>query len=294
MGGFEPPTPAMQTQCSPTELHPRSTTFVKRCYHITMLIDSHVHIYPDDVADKVIGGIEKFYGVIRVHDATVNALLASLDIGGFDKAVVLPIVTKPEHVKLNDWYAALARKSDKFIPFGGIHPDNSPSELDRFPALGLKGLKIQPNAQRVFPADERMMPFYEKAIEHDLIVTFHAGDEESGFKGEFSHPRDFVPVLKRYPEMKTVLSHLGGFQTWDEIDLVLGYPNVWYDTAHVPGNLSDEKIRALTEKIGPDRVIFGSDFPFADHAVELEALKRIFGQDVETIVSRNPRRLLGL
>ncbi len=264
------------------------------CYNRVMKIDTHAHIYPDDVADKVIGGIEKFYGVKRTHDATLDALLASLDGGGFDKAVVLPIATKPEHVKLNDWYAGLAEKSDKIIPFGGIHPDNNPSELDRFPALGLKGLKIQPNAQRVFPADERLLPFYEKAIENDLIVTFHAGDEESGFKGEFSHPRDFVPVLKKYPEMKTVLAHLGGYQTWAELDLVLGYPNVWYDTAHVPGNLSDEKILPLVERIGLDRIIFGSDFPFADHAAELEALQRIFGGDAVVVVSHNPRRLLEL
>jgi predicted TIM-barrel fold metal-dependent hydrolase len=217
-----------------------------------------------------------------------------MDRGGFDKAVVLPISTKAEHVKLNDWYAGLAQRSDKIIPFGGIHPDNDPSELDRFPSLGLKGLKIQPNALRVFPADDRMMPFYEKAIKHDLIVTFHAGDEESGFKGEFSQPRDFVPVLKKYPEMKTVLSHLGGFRTWDELNLVLGYPNVWYDTAHIPGNVPDAEIRALVERIGLDKIIFGSDFPFADHAVDLEATKRVFGADAEVVLSHNPRRLLGL
>jgi uncharacterized protein len=259
-----------------------------------MLIDTHAHIYPDDVAEKVIGSIEKFYGVMRAHNATFDELLKSLDRGGFDKVVVLPIATKPEHIKMNDWYAELAHRSDKIIPFGGIHPDSDPSEIDRFPKLGLKGLKIQPNALRVFPADERMLPIYEKAIEHNLIVTFHAGDEESGFKGEYSHPKDFVPVLEKYPEMIMVLSHLGGFRTWDKLDLVLGYPNVWYDTAHLPGNLPDEEIQALVDKIGLDKVIFGSDYPFADHAVELEAAKRVFGENTETILSHNPRRLLGL
>lgn len=259
-----------------------------------LLIDTHVHIYPDEVADKVIGGIEKFYGVKRTHDATLNALLKSMEGGGFDKAVILPIATKPEHVNMNDWYASLAQESDKIIPFGGIHPDNNPGELDRFPVLGLKGLKIQPNALRVFPTDERLMPFYEKAIELDLIVIFHAGDEESGFKGEYSHPKDFVPVLERYPEMKTILSHLGGFRTWDSLDLVLGYPNVWYDTAHIPGNLPDGEIRKLTDRIGIDKVIFGSDYPFADHAVELEAIKRILDDEADVVLSHNPRQLLGL
>ncbi len=258
-----------------------------------MRIDTHVHIYPDEVADKVIGGIESFYGVKRTHDATLDALLASLENGGFDKAVVLPIATKPEHIKLNDWYAELAETSDKIVPFGGIHPDNDASELDRFPALGLKGLKIQPNAQRVFPADSRLTPFYEKARELGLIVVFHAGNEESGFKGDFSQPEHFVPVLDRFPEMTTVLSHLGGFRTWDRLNLVLGYPNVWYDTAHIPGNLPDDEILQLIDKIGLDKIVFGSDFPFADHAVERAAMKRILGDNAEIVLSRNPRRLLG-
>lgn len=254
----------------------------------------HAHVYQDRVADKVISGIENFYGVKRAHDATVASLLASMEAGGFDRAVVLPISTKPEHAALNDWYAGLAADTDKIIPFGGIHPDNGPAELDRFPGLGLRGLKIQPNAQRVFPADPRLLPIYAKAAELGLIVVFHAGDEESGFRGEFSQPEHFVPVLDAFPELTVVLSHLGGFRTWDRLELVLGYPNVWYDTAHVPGNLPDDEVAGLIKKIGPDRVVFGSDFPFSDHKADRAAIERIMGAQAEDVLSRNPARLLGL
>jgi len=257
-----------------------------------MLIDFHAHIYPDETADKVVSGIERFYGVSRVHDATFDALISSLDNAGFDKAVVLPVATKPEHVALNEWYAGLASRSDKIIPFGGIHPDNDPSELDRFPELGLKGIKIQPNAQRVFPGDPRLMRIYERAYELNLIVVFHAGDEESGFKGEFSQPEHFVPVLERFPYMTVVLSHLGGFRTWDKLDKVLGYPNVWYDTAHIPGNLADSEVARLVDKIGSARVIFGSDFPFADHAEDKIAIERILGAGAAAVLTDNPLRLL--
>lgn len=259
-----------------------------------MIIDTHAHIYQDAVADKVISGIEDFYDVRRVHDATLDALAASMAAGGFDKAVVLPIATKPGHIKLNEWYAELAHRSDKIIPFGGIHPDSDPAELDRFPALGLRGLKIQPNAQHVFPNDPRLLPMYKKAAELGLIVVFHAGDEENGFKGEFSQPEHFVPVLEQFKELTIVLSHLGGFRTWDRLDLVLGYPNVWYDTAHVPGNLPDDEVATLVRKIGVERVVFGSDFPFSDHANDRAAVERILGSDADAVLSRNPARLLGL
>jgi predicted TIM-barrel fold metal-dependent hydrolase len=259
-----------------------------------MVIDFHAHIYPDALADKVISGIEDFYGVKRTHNAVLSDLLASLEKGDVDKAVVLPIATKPEHAKLNEWYASLAKRSDRIIPFGGIHPDNDLSELEKFPSLGLKGLKIQPNALRVFPSDERFQKFYDKAIELGLVVVFHAGDEESGFKGEFSQPKDFVPVLDAHPDLTIVLSHLGGFRTWDHLDLVLGYPNVYFDTAHVPGKVSDDEVLRLVEKIGLDKVIYGSDYPFADHTEDRKAIEGIFKDDASVVYSTNPSRLLGM
>jgi hypothetical protein len=259
-----------------------------------MIIDFHTHIYSDDVAEKVMTGIESFYGVSRTHDATSKSLITSLEQGDVDKAVVLPIATKPEHARFNQWYASLAALSDRLIPFGGIHPDNDLRELERFPELGLLGLKIQPNAQRVFPADKRFTKFYRKAEELGLIVVFHAGDEESGFKGEFSQPEHFVPVLKSFPDLTIVLSHLGGFRTWDKLDLVLGYPNVFYDTAHVPGKIEDKEVLSLVDRIGIDKVIFGSDFPFADHKEEREKLEQLFTDRAHIIYSDNPSKILGL
>ncbi len=259
-----------------------------------MIIDFHAHIWPDEIAEKIISGIEDFYSVMRTHNPISRDLISSLEHGEVDKAVVLPIATKPEHVKFNPWYAELANQSDRIIPFGGIHPDNDIRYLEQFTKLGLKGVKIQPNAQRVFPADDRLYKFYKKAEELDLIVVFHAGDEESGFKGEYSQPKHFVPVLEDFPDLKIVLSHLGGFRTWDNLDLVLGYPNVFYDTAHVPGKIEDDEVTRLVNKIGIDKVIYGSDFPFADHKEDRNLLEKIFGNKASVIYSDNPCRLLGI
>lgn len=256
------------------------------------VIDFHVHIYPDELAEKVISGVEDYYGVKRRYNATLDALLKSLEKGHIAKAVILPIATKPEHARLNSWYADLAKISAKLIPFGSIHPANDLKELEKFPDLGLRGLKIQPNALRVFPSDKGLMKFYEAAEEMGLIVIFHAGDEESFVRGEFSQPEHFVPVLKAFPNLKTVLSHLGGFRTWDKLDFVLGYPNVYYDTAHIPGNLEDKEILKLIDKIGIEKVIFGTDFPFADHEEERQHMQRLLGDRADAIFTQNPVRLL--
>lgn len=183
------------------------------------VIDFHVHIYPDELAEKVISGVEDYYGVKRRYNATLDAL-------------------------------------------------------------------------RVFPSDKGLMKFYEAAEEMGLIVIFHAGDEESFVRGEFSQPEHFVPVLKAFPNLKTVLSHLGGFRTWDKLDFVLGYPNVYYDTAHIPGNLEDKEILKLIDRIGIEKVIFGTDFPFADHEEERQHMQRLLGDRADAIFTQNPVRLL--
>jgi len=261
---------------------------------MTHIIDFHAHVYPDDVANKLIPKMEAVYGVKRRHDATLKALLESIDNGGVDHVVVLPVANKPEHAQLNAWYAKLKETSQKIVPFGSLHPENDPDELDSFPSLGLKGIKFQPNAQLFYPDERRMFKFYQKALELDLIVVFHAGDEEGGVKGEYSQPESFVEVLQSFPELKIILPHLGGFRTWDKLDLVLGYKNVFYDTAHLPGNIDDQLFLDLVDRIGIEKIVFGTDFPWSDHKEDADFIKRLLGNKAQKIFWDNPKRLLGL
>lgn len=261
---------------------------------MAQVIDFHAHIYPDDVAEKLVPKMEEIYGVKRKHNATFTSLLSSVDKGCIDKVVVLPIANKPEHARLNSWYAQLREKSEKIIPFGSVHPENDPKELDSFPSLGLKGIKFQPNAQLFYPYEERMFKFYQKAQELDLIVVFHAGDEEGGVKGEYSQPESFVKALKSFPKLKIVLPHLGGFRTWDKLDLVLGYENVYYDTAHLPRVIDDELFLELINKIGIEKVVFGTDFPWSDHQEDKEHMEKLLGSEAQKIFWENPKRLLSL
>lgn len=260
-----------------------------------MLIDFHAHLYQDEVADKVISRMEEFYGVRRRHDAIASSLLDSLERAGFDRAVVLPVLTKPEHIELNRWYAELADCSDgKIVPFGGIHPENSPDELDAFPKLGLKGIKLQPNAQRFYPDDPKMFPIYDRAQELGLIAVFHAGNEATGPPAEFSQPERFLPVLANFPELTVVLPHLGGYKAWDRVEALFASSNAYFDTAYLPGQIEEDLFLHLVEQIGIERVLFGTDFPFRDHAEELSWIEKTLGPRAAGRLHENAARLLGV
>jgi len=258
------------------------------------IVDCHTHIYPDEVAEKVISGIEDFYHSKRRHNGTLDALLQSLEEGGVDYVVVLPVASKPEHFKLNEWYGGLSHISRRIIPFGSIHPENKPSELNKFASWGLKGIKFQPNAQLFYPDEKRMFPFYEKAEELQLITTFHIGNEHGNVLGKFSQPERYVEVLRHFPNLKVVLPHLGGYMTWDRLELTLEFPNVFYDTAYLPGNIEDQVFLELVEKIGIDRILWGTDFPFRDHAEEVAHIKRLLGEAAEKVLWLNPEKILGI
>jgi len=198
-------------------------------------------------------------------------------------------------VRFNGWYAELGKTYETLIPFGSIHIENDPSELDRFPELGLKGFKIQPNAQRFYPDDRRMFPIYKRAAELGLIVVFHAGDEEGGVKGEFSQPKQYLDVIKSFPDLTIVLAHFGGYRTWDAVEQLFGFENVYFDTAYLPTRIDDELFVTLAEKIGYDRIVFGTDFPFRDHKTEREYVERLFGKNAaHKFLTENPAKLLEL
>jgi len=257
--------------------------------------DFHAHVFTEDVAEKLIGKMEEIYGVKRRYNAVVEDVLKSAAHGGIDRVVLLSIANRPEHVRFNDWYAELGKTYETLIPFGSIHIENDPSELDRFPELGLKGFKIQPNAQRFYPDDRRMFPIYKRAAELGLIVVFHAGDEEGGVKGEFSQPKQYLDVIKSFPDLTIVLAHFGGYRTWDAVEQLFGFENVYFDTAYLPTRIDDELFVTLAEKIGYDRIVFGTDFPFRDHKTEREYVERLFGKNAaHKFLTENPAKLLEL
>lgn len=255
-------------------------------------VDFHAHIYPDEVAEKVVSSLEKHYQVKRKAEATFAGLLNSMLKAGVTHSIVLPVATRPEHLSQNFWFAKLREKSKgKIIPFGSYHPEASLDVVEAFPELGLAGLKIQPNAWKMEPANPKLFSLYKKVQELGLIVVFHAGDEEGGKAGEFSQPSMFVPVLEKFPQLKVVLAHLGGYERWSEIDPLLSFPQVYFDTSYTLHRLGKERFLSLVEKIGEERVLFGTDFPFRSQKEEKETLVSWLGED-SSIFQANALKIL--
>ncbi len=187
----------------------RQSEFNKRT--TIMIIDAHVHIYPEKIADKAVEGIKSFYNMHLEYDGRISTLLREGKKAGVDKFIVQSVATSWEQVKsINDFIAKSAAENPEFIGFGTMHPDfpDIAGEVERITALGLKGIKLHSDFQRFNIDDERAFPIYE-AAEGRLPILMHMGDARS----DFSAPERLVKVIERFPKLTVIgrISRVGAY-----------------------------------------------------------------------------------
>jgi len=260
-------------------------------------IDFHVHVFPDDIAPKAIARFVDVYGAPPLSDGTVSGTLAYMDEAGIDIFVPQPVATKPSQVRsINDW--ALSIRSDRVIPFASIHPGypDIEGEIGRLASEGFRGIKLQPDWQEFYPDDEEAFPIYE-AAQGRLAIMFHAGREIKEMDIVRATPERLLKVHQRFRGLTMIAAHMGGYQSWHDAEASLSGTGVYFDISYCPENeLPTPELVRLIRKHGTGRVLFASDFPFADPKKDVERLAAIplSEQEKEDIAWRNGARLLAL
>ncbi|MHB1017147.1 MAG: amidohydrolase family protein [Coriobacteriia bacterium] len=257
------------------------------------IIDAHAHAFPDPLAPIAVGRLVGHEGVQSYYDGTVGGLLATMESHGVARSVLAPVATKPSQVSsINDWVTTI--DDPRIIPLGAMHPDlpDPAAEIARLASRGVRGIKLHSQNQDFSPEEPRMAPIYEAVIEHRMMILFHAG----GFvinEGTLARPRDFAQMLDEWPDLECVLAHMGGYRCWDEVCEHLCGRDVYFDTAYVPGNLPDDELLALIRGHGVERVLFGSDGPWADAGRDAAHLGRLglSEAELEQVLYANARAL---
>ena len=220
------------------------------------IADIHAHIFPEKLAEKASHSIGSFYGVSIEREADMPRLCAEDKLAGITRCVVSNSATNASQVQnANTFLAEAVRGHDGYLAFGTIYPgmDGFEEELDRMLELGLRGIKIHPDFQKLAIDDERGIETYKAIARRDLPVLFHMGDD----RYDFSSPERLTNLLRRVPELPRSLAHLQP-------------ESVLYDTSSTLGMIDRELVLRFIDKIGPDRLIFGTDFPMWSPKEELE------------------------
>lgn len=137
-------------------------------------------------------------------------------------------------------------------------------------------------------------------MELGLTVLSHSGSTR-GAPG--SDPFAFGVVLEAHPELHLVLAHLGGASWRQVLPFAVAYPSVSFDLCEIiawtgaPRAPTTSELGRLTRDVGPERVLFGTDFPWyeLDRTIDqLMALPHLSDEERLGILGENAIRRLGL
>lgn len=227
-------------------------------------IDFHVHIFEDEITE--VNGIPTRTGK--------DEILAGMEEASIDISVLLVMAPKGDLSKTqarNDWLSRICLGDTRFVGFGSVHPEDGDAALEEMKRcveeLGFKGFKLHPNTQGFDCGDPGFVTILKQAAEMDVPVIV---DSYSPF--DDMQPSKLLNAILASPETKICLAHVG---MWRYMDFgVYGFirqrmamdENVYFDLSascvmfyQTP---FQEQFRWITEQIGAERLLFGSDFPF--------------------------------
>lgn len=245
------------------------------------VIDAHAHIYPEKIASRAVDAVGDFYDMGSGHGpdmaggGTPEDLLSVCEKRPITHFIVHSVATTAKSVpSINTFLAAQCAEHPEFIGFGTMHQDfpDKEAEVERIIALGLHGIKMHPDTQKVDIDDPRLMELYE-IIEGRIPIVLHTGD----FRYDYSHPRRLARVLKAFPDLVVDAAHLGGWSVYDVgFDILhedlINAERLFVDASSSFWWIGQRHMRELIDMWGTDRVMFGSDYPMWDPVAEYDLM----------------------
>jgi hypothetical protein len=169
-------------------------------------------------------------------------------------------------------------------------PQNLRMNLDHIQPAGIKLHPLQE-----FPIDPSFLdPYFTIIRQEHLFVYVHTDWVPSTEFGKYriTLNENFGHLAKFYPDIPFIMGHSGNSDSWVNIwKLMKKYPNTLCESSMAPSSGELEKV---ITKLGIDRVLFGSNFPFCSPAVEITKIHLMPGltrKDREQILYENGSKL---
>ncbi|MDE1860998.1 MAG: amidohydrolase [Candidatus Micrarchaeota archaeon] len=238
-----------------------------------MIIDTHTHV-----------GLTKDKG--DGNGLTLEELKDSMKRYGIDKAIAFPFNEPGDLVEAS--IRILKAADESIIPFLRFDPKAvTADQLDRIlTENAFKGIKLHTRGQDFSPLDSRYFPLYKVIERHGLPIIFHTRKEAN----PNSDPDMIARIAERLPGIDIVLAHFAFFS-----EVAFRYiekePNLYTETSGVSTN---HVIKRMADKVGSNKIMFGSDIPYSDQEIELMKVRKsgLGKKDMDRILYQNAMRIL--
>ncbi len=263
-----------------------------------MIIDFHVHMFPDKITQNTIKVLAERSGLTPFSDGSVACTMNAMKEAGVTHFVHLNIATNPHQMqKVND-FAIMTNQYPDITSFGSIHPDaeNFEYELDRLQDVGIRGIKLHPDYQDFFVDEPRMQAVYEAILKRDFILLFHAGLDIGLPEPVHASPKAIHNTLGLFSGEKVVFAHLGCIEFWEEgLELLIG-KDIYIDTSNGPTYAPPGVLKEILTAHPAGKILFASDFPWSTPKNDVSAIQNLDISDAlkENIFCQNAKSLLHL
>jgi predicted TIM-barrel fold metal-dependent hydrolase len=147
-------------------------------------------------------------------------------------------------------------------------------------------LKIMPAVYQLRLTSPLASTLMAIARELGLVVNIHSGSE-------ISHPLAIGALCRRFPDVTVLMDHMG-YREWmpDAIEAARDNPNLYLGTTIAA--FEPAAVQRAVEELGPERVVYGSNWPvcYSDLAVEAIRRQKLGKEAEELVLGGNLARLL--
>lgn len=248
------------------------------------IVDAHAHMGP-------------YYAFMVGDDGSPAAMVRWMDRLGIDVSIVSP------HLAITcDWregnrqaYAAAEQFPGRIVPFVVINPHLPTAEIEAEIAhwhetAGIVAFKFHASLHKTDTLHPGYTPAYEYANEHSLPILSHSWSGAGG-------PMKVIETLaERYPNIRFINAHSSS--GWNVIDsaceLAEKFDCVYLD---LTGSLlAYGGLERMVERVGADRILWGTDNPFIDPRPGLGRMlcAEVSDDDKRKMLGLNAKRLFRL
>lgn len=310
-----------------------------------MIIDFHYHVLAEDwypegwwqtIARSYVHGLRSVGLQMSLEaaredmipplwDPEGETLIAEMEEAGIDRTVILPmdfgLLFGEPKLSIEEQNRAFAdlqkRHSDRIVAFATVDPRraNAAALMERAIAdWGLRGLNLYP-AAGFYPNARETYRLLERVSQHGVPVVVHTGQmAPAPLRIKHGDPIYLDDLLVDFPNITIVAAHMSF--GWHEQLIHMGSLkfnlatdiSAWQDVASSRYRLFCERLRAALDRLGSERVLWGTDGPFPrllmvskDYLELIRSLPEkapqgiAFTEDeVAAILGGNAARILGL
>ena len=261
-----------------------------------MITDTHLHL---PIIKK-----DSFF------EKAKKKLLSDMRKNGIDYGVLIPDNAVGSKIGDLDTCLNITEKEKKLFLLGTIDIQKQGKEwINKLSLLfrgdRIKGIKIFPGHDPIYPTDKRLIPVLKLCLKYDYPIVIHTGwNSNNPEAARYNNPKHIVKIAKKFPKLKIVIAHY----FWPEVEycyqVTEGLKNIFFDTSGLAdkeviketGLKKIKSILRMTIKNKPESVVFGSDYPmgkFKSHIALINALK-INQKEKRNVFWKNAVRLFRL